>query len=78
MINYSCDLCGSECNDKIFTLPIAATFIGVEPCDVIPVNVNLCKQCRKNIYKTIDRIGQRDKIANLNKCAIDIKMCRSR
>lgn len=77
MINYSCDLCGSACNNEVFALPIAATFIGVKPCDVVPVNVNLCKQCRTNIYKTIDRIGQRDKIAYLNKCAVDIKMGKS-
>lgn len=76
MINYSCDLCGKECNDKEFILPIAATWIEQEPCDLMPVKMNLCKNCRNEVYKTIETRVSSEKIKSLNKLALDIKMKR--
>ena len=74
MIHYSCDLCGKECNDKTFALPIAATFIDGEPCDLMPINMNLCKKCRSEIYKVIEKKLSKDKLKKLNTLALDIKM----
>ena len=76
MIAYSCDLCGKSCNDHTFVLPIAATFIGTEPCDLIPVNVNLCKGCISEMYKVIAARTSKERIVGLNKLALDIKMGR--
>ena len=74
MVNYTCDLCGSVCNDKTFALPIAATFIGEEPFDLIPVNMNLCRYCIAEVYKTIETLTTKEIIKNLNKLALDIKI----
>ena len=74
MINYSCDLCGSKSNDKLFKIPIAATFVEKEPCDLIPVEMNLCNKCRSFIYKTIGKIVTDNKLKELNKLALHIKM----
>lgn len=82
MVKYFCDLCDKEV-DKYneYSLPIAATFINGEPCDLIQVpGFNLCKDCRSKIYRTIYRtiedIIPRQKIEELNKMALDIKMGR--
>lgn len=77
MINYSCDLCGSKSNDKLFKIPIAATFIEVEPCDFIPIEMNLCNKCRSCIYKTIGKIVSDKKLNELSKLALDTKMDRA-
>ena len=74
MINYSCDLCGKECNSKAFRIPIAATFIEQEPCDLMPIEMNLCKECRSNIYKAVEKITSKDKIKELNTLALVEKM----
>lgn len=74
MIHYSCDICGKECNDKIFTLPIAATFIGQEPCDLMPINMNLCRSCRSEIYKVIEKKLSKEKVKKLHDLALNIKM----
>ena len=76
MINYSCDLCNKECNGKVFRIPIAATWIEEEPCDLMPVEMNLCKKCRSNIYKAVEKIASKDKIKKLNALALDEKMGR--
>jgi hypothetical protein len=75
-ISYKCDLCGEECNSKIFKLPIAATFIGQEPCDLIPVEMNLCKKCRSEIYKVLMLRAPKERIKELNQLALDVKMGR--
>lgn len=74
MINYLCDLCGEECNNKVFRIPIAATFIWDKPCDLIPVELNLCKKCRCNIYKTVEGMVTNNKLKQLNAQALDIMM----
>lgn len=76
MINYSCDLCGGKCNEKEFVLPVAATHIGLEPCDLMPINMNLCKECRSKIYKLIETIVSEDRIKKFNELALDKKMNR--
>ena len=76
MIRYYCDLCGNECNNKLFNIPIASTFIEKEPCDLLPIEVTLCNKCRSNIYKTIEKIVSDNKLKKLNKLALDIKMNR--
>lgn len=78
MVRYFCDLCDKEV-DKYneYSLPIAATFINGEPCDLIQVNgFNLCKNCRSKIYRTIEDIIPKKKIEELNKRALGIKMGR--
>lgn len=75
-ISYTCDLCGEECNNKTFKIPVAATFIGQEPCDLIPVDMNLCKKCRGEIYKVMTTRASKERIKNLNQLALDIKMGR--
>ena len=75
-ISYTCDLCEEECSSKTFNLPIAATFVGKDPCDLIPVKVNLCKKCRSDIYKLIEAKTSREKIRELRQVALDIKMGR--
>ena len=77
MINYLCDLCKSECNNQVFTLPIAATFVGPYPSDVIPMNLNLCKQCRSDIYRAVCKLAPIERIKSLNKQALDIQMNRT-
>lgn len=76
MIKYYCDLCGDECNNKLFDIPIAATFIKGKPCDLIPIEMNLCHECRSRIYKTIEKMVTDNKLKKLNKLALDIKMNR--
>lgn len=77
MIHYSCDLCGRECNDKTFALPIAATFIGQEPCDLMPINMNLCQKCRSEIYKVIEKLKTpSEDLSKLNAMALNKKMNR--
>ena len=69
MVRYFCDLCDKEV-DKYneYSLPIAATFINGEPCDLIQVHgFNLCKNCRSKIYRTIEDIISRQKIEELKK-----------
>lgn len=78
MIRYFCDLCDKEV-DKYneYSLPIAATFINGEPCDLIQVHgFTLCKDCRSKLYKVIESIIPKQKIEELNKKSLDIKMGR--
>lgn len=76
MTRYYCDLCGNEVNKyNEYTLPIAATWVNGEPCDLIRVGgFTLCKECRCKIYKTIENIIPEEKMKMLNKKALDIKM----
>jgi hypothetical protein len=76
MINYSCDLCGKECGEKVFSLPIAATWVDQEPCDLMPVEMNLCKKCRIAIYKAIETRASKERMDDLSRFALDIKMNR--
>lgn len=78
MVRYFCDLCDKEV-DKYneYSLPIAATFINGEPCDLIQVpRFNLCKDCRSRFYGVVESIVPKQKIEELNKRALDIKMGR--
>ena len=75
-ISYTCDLCGEECNGSKFNLPMAATFVGQEPCDLIPVETNLCKKCKSDIYKVATIRASEERIKELNRLALDIKMGR--
>ena len=78
MVRYFCDLCDKEV-DKYneYSLPIAATFINGEPCDLIQVpGFNLCKDCRSRLYGVVKSIVPKQKIEKLNKRALDIKMGR--
>ena len=74
MINYTCDLCGSECDHRTFALPMAATFVNGELCDGIPIAMNLCKECKNVIYKTIETRTTQEKLKHFNKLALNIKM----
>ena len=74
MINYSCDLCGNKSGKKIFRIPVAATFIDGEPCDLVPVEMNLCNKCKSHIYKAIAEMIPDNKLKELNKLALNIKM----
>ena len=74
MIHYSCDLCGKTCNDKKFLVPIAATFIEQEAHDIMPVEVNLCSDCRRDFYKVVEKIALKDNLKKLNGVALDVKM----
>jgi hypothetical protein len=57
-----------------YSLPIAATFINGEPCDLIQVpGFNLCKDCRSRLYGVVESIVPKQKIEKLNKRALDIK-----
>lgn len=76
MIRNYCDLCQSECNNKNFRVPIAATFVEDSPCDLIGVEMNLCKSCRTKIYNTIKMIVSQERNRELSKLALDIKMGR--
>ena len=38
--------------------------------------MNLCKECRSNIYKVVEKITSKDKIKKLNTLALDEKMGR--
>lgn len=66
-----------KCNSREFLLPIAATWINGEACDLMPVKMNLCRNCRSKIYKTIESITKKYVIKLYNKQALDIKMNRS-
>ena len=77
MINYTCDLCEEKCNSREFSLPIAATWIDGEPYDLMPVKMNLCRNCRSKIYKTIESMTKKYVIESYNKQALDIKMNRT-
>ena len=75
MLKYFCDLCEKEChNCKVFTLPVAATFVGREPHDLMPLDMHLCRECRSKIYKTIEAIIPEAKIKSYNAIALDVKM----
>ena len=74
MVHYSCDLCGKACNDKKFLIPIAATFVEQEALDLMPVEVNLCSDCRRGLYKAIEQIVPKDKLKQLNEVALNKKM----
>ena len=76
MTRYYCDLCDKEVNKyNEYSLPIAATWINGEPCDLIRVGgFTLCKECRSKIYKTIENITSEEKMKILNRKALDIKM----
>ena len=76
MINYTCDLCGEKCNGRVFALPVAATWINGDPCDLMPVNMNLCKECRSEIYKLMESRTTTEKMKQFNRQALDIKMNR--
>ena len=76
MVDYFCDLCSKECNERIFALPIASTFIGREPWDVMPVSMNLCKECKRKIYKAIETVVSKDRLEILHKAAMDVHMGR--
>ena len=75
MIKYFCDLCHSEChNGKWFIIPVAATFVNGEPHDLMPLDMHLCIECRRKIYKTIEAIIPKEKIRDYNEIALDVKM----
>lgn len=74
MIHYSCDLCDRMCNGKKFSIPIAATFVEQEAHDLMPVEVNLCSDCRRNFYKVVEKIASKDNLKKLNGAALDVKM----
>lgn len=76
MVKYYCDLCDKEVNKyNEYTLPIAATWVNGEPCDLIRVGgFILCKECRSKIYKTIESILPKEKMQKLNEKALNIKM----
>ena len=76
MVKYYCDLCDKEVNKyNEYTLPIAATWMNGEPCDLIRVGgFILCKECRSKIYKTIESILPKEKMKKLNEKALNIKM----
>ena len=76
MINYACDLCREECNSREFVLPIAATWINGDPCDLMPVKMNLCQKCKSEIYKVIKTLTTQEHIKTFNRQALDIKMNR--
>ena len=78
MIKYYCDLCDKEVKKyNEYTLPIAATWINGEPCDLIRVGgFILCKECRSKIYKTVENILPQEKMKKLNEKALNIKMGR--
>lgn len=70
MRKYVCDLCGEESNHRDFAIPIAATFIDGEPCDLMPIHMNLCKKCGGKIYKTVAGIVDNNKLDELNRKAL--------
>ena len=74
MIHYSCDLCDRMCNGKKFSIPIAATFVEQEAHDLMPVEMNLCLDCKRNLYKVVENIVPVDKLKHLNQVALDLKM----
>ena len=78
MVKYYCDLCSKEVSKyNEYSLPIAATCVEGEPCDLIRVGgFTLCKECRGKIYKVVKSILPKDKMKELNKKALDIKMGR--
>ena len=76
MINYTCDLCGEKCNGREFALPVAATWINGDPCDLMPVNMNLCKECRNEIYKLMESRKTTEKMKTFNRQALEVKMNR--
>lgn len=76
MIKYSCDICGEKCNERTFVLPIASTYASGEPWDVMPVSMNLCKECRRKIYKAIKGLTSKERIDELHEVAIDVHMGR--
>lgn len=73
MIHYSCDLCNRPCDDKTYAIPIAATFIEQEPYECMPVEMNLCAECKRSIYKAVEQIVPKDKLKSLNGLALDKK-----
>ena len=74
MIHYSCDLCGKACNDKKFLIPIAVTSVEEEVIDLMPVEMNLCSECRRSLYKTVEQIVPKDKLKKLNELALNKKL----
>ena len=75
MIKYYCDLCGKEVPKyNEYTLPIAATFLYSEPCDLVEVDrFTLCKDCKIKIYNTIKSIVPESKLKLLNELALNVK-----
>lgn len=78
MVKYYCDLCDTEVGKyNEYSLPIAATWSNGEPSDLIKIGgLTLCKGCRSKIYKTIEKILPPEKMKDLNRKALDIKMGR--
>lgn len=78
MIKYYCDLCGNKI-EKLYTysLPVAATFVGAEPYDLIDMQFDLCKDCRIKLYNVIKSNISEDSLRSLNHHALDIKMGRT-
>mgnify|MGYP004611612427 CR=1 FL=1 len=76
MTKYFCDLFGEEIHNRWcnYTLPIAGTWIEKEPCDLIPMEFDVCNECKKKIYKTIEKIIPESELRKLNKKALDIRM----
>ena len=74
LTKHFCDLCEKECNMKMFKIPIAATFVGQEPCDLMPIEMHLCNECRSKIYGTITKIASKEKIKELHGLALVEKM----
>ena len=74
MVKYYCDLCSKEVGKyNEYSLPIAATWVEGEPCDLIKIGgFTLCKECRGKIYKVVESILPKYKIKELNKKALDI------
>lgn len=76
MIKYFCNLCGDECGEKQFLIPIAATWVQAEPYDLMPVEMHLCRACRTKIYKTAATIIPKDELEVLHAYARERKMGR--
>lgn len=76
MVKYYCDLCGKEVPiNNEYALPIAATFLYSEPCDLVKVGgFTLCKNCKIKIYNTIKTIVPESKLKQLNELALNVMM----
>lgn len=78
MVKHFCDFCEKEITTKLHTssLPIAATFVGKDPCDLVDMDFELCKDCRSEVFKAVTKICPAEKTTAFCKTALDIKMGR--
>lgn len=63
MTKYFCDLCDSECDGNLFKIPVITTKENL--CNLTSIEMHLCKKCRSEIYKTIERLTNQDRIKRL-------------